>query len=329
MSFLGAPQVAGGRYAFNDVMCFQDESFAFASAFRLKSWCVGGDKVCEANPADSGGGIRVCMFDCLFTHRFLTEQRVSWNSRTVTGEFSGKYGTGELIRHYFLTYILPVMIQCGGGVIVLDNASTHRAYEKMFEKFNEQDLVDFMTDQGWAGPDFERKYWLECQNGGLNAKQRRAWVWRYMKDANVVLNELETFANQAGIRVKWLPPYHPWFNPQEFKWCRIKQRFADLPPSLGWVERLRQAYEVVTEKFERECVDRAIRKARTAHEQYVKLDRQEQRKAAHKEMLSDPDLSELEKLAFGTMYIGDSDASVDSGDEADEGGNDFLTVCPV
>lgn len=253
-------RLPSGRFAFTIPICFQDESWLEEHAFRLESWVFGDD-----NTADLGGGLgaRIALLDTIFSFKFVDTARESWNTGHKTGAYHGNC-TSETICKYFGEDVFPELaagsLMGGGAVALVDNASTHKSWQQSFKDFDDDDIFGWVLEHE-TNPKLKKLFCDTVQKewDGLPKKKRISLMTAWCLEHNLRTRALEAVAELFHCKIRYIPPYHPECNPIEYVWCRLKRKFRDMPRDLGWKERLRRAYECITEEFIDACIDRSIR----------------------------------------------------------------------
>lgn len=128
---------------------WSDEAYEYSKAFQYTSWTKKGDKEVDRG---KGKGTRINLIDAVFSGvgpHAVDVARVDWSSGQtkpkVAGEpYCGKYGTAEIMTHYYLTKVFPTLGQ--GGYLCIDNASTHKKFTKRLSDFTFEELLDYLHE---------------------------------------------------------------------------------------------------------------------------------------------------------------------------------------
>ena len=299
---------------------WMDESFLYSHLYRAESWCEKKDPTRDSKKR--GDGKRLCLVDSVFSlfPEGWEGARVSWSStnKTARGEHKwakGKYVTAEHMLSYFTDCIFSNMSH--DGVVIMDNAATHKAFKELLNELSEEELVDWISE---AAPqalkkDFE-DLWKTAKEAN-NKRKRRSWLMRFVREHRLRTLKLQEAAEvfyqgKPPPTLKFLPPYHPELNPTEAVWRRTKAeyyRLRGLPehrnPDTPWQVLLEEAYKKVDEVYLKAAISNCICWALSKHAEFCR--------EAGEQQAEDRDLE-----------VGDEEASEDSdASDADDGASEF------
>ena len=144
-----------------------------------------------------------------------------------------------------------------GGILLLDNASTHKAFIESLEGMDSTDVFTWIAENG----DETSKAFLKAheKRAFANDREERTALMEHVRERQLRVRKLAAAAAKANVQLRFLPPYWPECNAIERVWCYLKKCYEDISPvGKTWDERLRLAYEKITPEFVEKCIQRSL-----------------------------------------------------------------------
>ena len=169
-----------------------------------------------------------------------------------------------------------------GQTVLVDNASIGKAYEVSFKNMKADAIVEWLEARFDEGEHDERVvaakiafnmgHQLQQASGGcigMAKTEYKKWLIKFISDRRLRQTRLEKLAETFDMRIRFLPAHYFETNPIEGFWRGVKPKFRDLPRSMPWEERLKQAYEDrISEKLQKRLVHESIKWCLARHERF-------------------------------------------------------------
>ena len=258
--------VAVAKYTWQKPLAFFDETYLWTIMQRDWGWCLKTDKTKEKIPKGAPDH-RASILHTLFSH--LVEQPlngdgapaafVTWREhlKGAGAEFKGPC-TADHIHRYASKYISPHL--GSGGVLVLDNCSTHKEFKQRLDEMTTKEIHDFIVErENNAGNKMFNTYEKGLEGVSKNKKLYRAALSKWVRERNLRDLTLCKMLQEKGIAVWYTPAYHPECQPIERWWAAFKRRFEDTDPGLQFKVRVSLAHSAMPDDFAQKCIQSALR----------------------------------------------------------------------
>ena len=164
----------------------------------------------------------------------------------------------------------------------MDNASIGKAFDESFKNVKADAIVKWLEARLDEDPDDDRlheakiaftmAHQLKQASGGcleMDKTDYKKWLLKFIRDRRLRQTRLEKMAKTFDMHIRFLPAHYFETDPIEGFWRGLKPRFRDLPRSMPWADRLKQAYDDrISEKLQRRLVHESIEWCLARHERF-------------------------------------------------------------